>query len=372
MQRRLRRSFLLVLALTSFFFPRAQAAQAAFSATVSRPFFNPSTAETVVVNVAVPDSGKLTARVIDRDGYVVRLLVRDQLVHRGATALKWDGRDDLSRIVPDEAYSFKIDFVSGSHHETYFPANIPAPPVGIAVHSYDRYSGVLAYELPSASRVHIQAGTATTDGAGHAEGPVLKTIADQQPRTRGAVIEQWNGLDESGTISVSDLPHFAISILATPLPENAVITVGNRATNFLAYAATHHGASLLAPVTGHMHHSGLQAIDDVAPRLRLTLKDARWSESEKAWRTPNQNAVVRLALEGPASDRFAMHSKDIIVFLDEQRVVTAQSTTPATEIALTLPDTGIHTIAVNWVNGNGPVAVNALRCQRVDVQLTSR
>ena len=102
------------------------------------------------------------------------------------------------------------------------------------------------------------------------------------------------------------------------------------------------------------------------------MKDATWSESEKAWRTQNQNAVVRLALEGPASDRFAMHSKDIIVFLDGKRIVTAQSTTPATEIALTLPDTGIHTIAVNWVNGNGPVAVNALRCHRAEVHVTSR
>jgi len=372
MQRRLRRSFLFVLVLSSSFLPRAHAAQAPLSATVFRPFFNPSTAESVVLTAVVQQNGKLTARVIDRDGYVVRLLARDQVVHRGTTALKWDGRDDLSRVVPDEAYSFKIDFVSAGHRETYFPANTPAPPVGIAVRSYDRYSGVLAYELPSASRVHIQAGTAITDATGHAEGPVLKTIAEQQPRTRGAVIEQWNGLDESGTISVSDLPHFAISILATPLPENAVITVGNRAMSFLAYAAMHRGLSLLAPVTGHMHHSGLQAIDDVAPRLSLTMKDATWSKSDKAWQTKDQNAVVRLALEGPASDRFAMYSTDIMVFLDGQRVVTAQSTTPATEVALMLPGPGIHTIAVNWVNGNGPVAVNALRCHRGDVQVTSR
>jgi hypothetical protein len=328
-----------------------------------KSFFNPSTGEHFGLTLNVPERGKLTVLVLDRDGYSVRVLSADKTVTQGSTLLTWDGRDDAGVVVPDEAYSFKVDLVGGTHPQSYFPASMPTLPVSVPVRYYDRFSGILSYVLPTASRVHIQAGTAIIDAKGQPDGPVLKTVADRQPRSAGAVIEQWDGMDESKTIRVADLPHFAISILATPLPENSVITVGNRRATFVAYASERRGASLLpAGLHSSAHHAGLQAIDDTTPPLQVTMKNGVWSDREKAWRTDAPDGVIDVVLQGPTGSRFAMHSTGILVFVDGHRVATEQSTQPSTELRVELPNSGLHTIAVNWVNGNGPVAVNALRC----------
>ena len=75
----------------------------------------------------------------------------------------------------------------------------------------------------------MQAGTVQTDSKrGKATGPVLKTIVNREPRPTGPVIETWLGLDESGSFYVPDLRGFSVSVAATSLPENALISVGNQ------------------------------------------------------------------------------------------------------------------------------------------------
>src|SRR6266542_586800 len=316
---------------------------------VSKPFFNPSLGQDVAITVALPATGRLTALVVDRDGYPVRYLFRDEQVATGEHVLRWDGRDATGAIVPDEAYSLKLDLLAGKSRLTYFPAH--RPPVAaqtLRVRSYDPRAGIVSYELPVPSRVHIQAGSAVVSSTGKPEGPVLKTVVDEQPRIAGSVVESWNGFDESGTIYVPDQPHFVMSLVAAPLPENSIITVGNRARTFLEYVAHRHGTSLVSSQVAHANHAGLQAIDDVAPPLRLTISDG---------------APVRIIaeLQGPIAARFARRSEQIEIFVAGKRVATRKSTLP--RIAVTLPPTasGSHIVALNWVGRNGPVAVNALR-----------
>ena len=328
----------------------------------SKSFFNPSLGQSVSFAVTLPWPGKLSAAVLDRDGYIIRSLLRPQESPAGETTLMWNGRDDQGAVVPDEAYSFKIDLVSGTRHWTYFPAgHAPTMPQSVAIRSFDPRTGVLSYELPAPSRVHIQAGSAVLAGDGKPDGPVLKTVVDEQPRIGGSVIEQWNGLDESGTIYVPDQPHFVMSLVTAPLPDNSIITVGNRARTFLEYVAHRHGTSLVASHAAHAHHAGLQAVDDVAPPLQLTVANGVWSGTDKAWRGTE---AVRLVaeLEGPIAARFAKHSAEVEVFVDGKRVLTRKAELP--RIAIVLPPVtapGPHIVAFNWIGRNGPVAVNSLR-----------
>ena len=331
-------------------------------ARLSKSFFNPSLGQDVTITVAVPMAGRLAALVLDRDGYPIRSLARDQRVCAGDHLLRWDGHDATDAIVPDEAYSFKIDLTDNAQHLTYFPAARPAgPAAGIPVTSYDPGTGIITYRLPVASRVHIQAGTAII-AKGLAEGPVLRTVVERQPRVAGAVIDQWNGLDQSGTITVPEQPHFVMAIAASPLPENAVITVGNRSTTFVDYVLHRRGASLVVPTTAHTHHMGLQTLDDVAPALQVTPRNATWSTTQHAWMLPRTATLeVRVELQGPNATRFATQTQNVLVFLDGKRIDTKIAHDTCLELRVPIENQGVHILAVNWVGTNGPVAVNALR-----------
>jgi hypothetical protein len=187
-------------------------------------------------------------------------------------------------------------------------------------------------------------------------------VVDRQPRAAGSVIDQWNGLDQSGTITVPEQPHFVMAIAASPLPENAVITVGNRSKNFLDYVLHRHDASLVAPTTNHAHHAGLQTLDDIAPALQVTPRNATWSTTQHAWVLPTTATLqVHVELQGPNASRFATQAQNVLVFLDGKRIETKIAHDPHLELSVPIANNGTHILAVNWVGTNGPVAVNALR-----------
>ncbi len=191
------------------------------------------------ISFSIGASGSLTFQILDRDGFLTRKLVSETPVRKGKLSFEWNGRDDRGETVPDEAYSVKIDLTTGRKVNTYFPANAVGEELAVQPTYYDRRGAILAYKLPKASRVHIQAGTARIDPkTKEARGPVLKTIVNREPRVGGSIVESWAGMDEGGTIRVSDLPNFVIAIAASALPENSVIAVGNRTARFLDRAAT--------------------------------------------------------------------------------------------------------------------------------------
>jgi hypothetical protein len=335
------------------------------SVEVSKPFFNPSLGQRISITFAPTTPGDLSVLILDRDGYPVRILLARQSIKPGPLSLEWDGRDDHGIVVPDEAYSLKIDLTAAGQTATYFPAKTPPTAFSVTQGYYDRRTAVLGYKLPTPARVHIQAGTATLDArTGKPNGPVLKTVVNREPRPAGAVIENWNGFDESGTAYIPDLPHFLTAIAGTSLPENALLTTGNRTTTFLASAGARTGTSLLSPVTSHEHHAGLTALQDVAPRLHATVTNARWSPTERLWHT-RQDLLLEYRLDGPSATAFAQEPADLFVFIDRKKIKTIPS--PQDGQRLQIPVAGLapgpHVLALNWTSTYGPVAVNTLRFQ---------
>ena len=335
------------------------------SVAVSKPFFNPSLGQRISITFAPTAAGDLSVLIIDRDGYPVRNLVSRQPVTPGPFSLEWDGRDDHGIVVPDEAYSLKIDLTAAGQTVTYFPAKATPTAFSVTQGYYDRRTAILGYKLPTPARVHVQAGTATLDSrTGKPNGPVLKTVVNREPRPAGAVIENWNGFDESGTAYIPDLPHFLTAIAGTSLPENALLTIGNRTTTFLTRAGTRTGNSFLSPVAGHEHHAGLTALQDVAPRLRATVRNARWSPTDRLWHT-RQELVLEYRLDGPSATAFAQEPADLFVFIDRKKIKSIPS--PKDGQRLQIPLAGLapgpHVLALNWTSTFGPVAVDTLRFQ---------
>jgi hypothetical protein len=204
----------------------ASQARGITSVSVSRAFFNPRLGQTIRIFLAVDRPGLLSLLVVDSDNRVSRRLVSREPVEAGKLSRSWDGRDAEGGVVADGVYSLKIELRSPGRRDIYLPAGRNAKPVEVATTFYDRQNGVVAYRLPAPSRVFLQARSFR----------VSRTIVAGEPRTAGSVIDYWNGFDEFGKEYIAALPGFTISITATALPENAIITVGNRASPPLASA----------------------------------------------------------------------------------------------------------------------------------------
>src|SRR5215212_7470842 len=147
---------------------------------VSTPFFNPTIGQSMSLSFELAEAATVTAQVLDRDGVPVRMLADEQALGAGTHRFSWDGRSDAGAVVPDEAWSFRIDISAHGAIETYFSADGMAEMVQIKDVTYDRAGALLRYILPVASRVHLQAGIATTDPETKvATGPVLKTVVNR-------------------------------------------------------------------------------------------------------------------------------------------------------------------------------------------------
>ena len=339
------------------------------SVEVSRPFFNPTIGQKIDVAVALAKPGRLSIAILDRDGYLVRRLVTDAAAERETHHFEWNGRDDAGEIVPDEAYSLKIDFVGAdSSTASYFPAHEPAKEVKVEISGYDRLTGVFSYKLAAPARVHVQAGTSEVDPKTQKrDGPVLKTLANREPRPVGSVVENWDGFDETGSIYLPDLRGFAYAVAASSLPENALLVSGGEPGGFLKRAVVRSGRPLLPPTppTSHgAHHHGLSALEDASPVLGVRLDGARRAGTNGVFEAPAGNRVSgSVSLEGPSAAAFASQPGDLVIFVDGKRVKEIAKPTPGVRFDVSLAGlpSSEHVVAINWVSRYGPVAVSSVR-----------
>ena len=331
---------------------------------VSPPFFNPSLGQKEAIVFKLAGRADVTVSILDRDLVPVRTLPTLVKVS-GETRIEWDGRDDLGRVLPDEAYSLRVEAIAGNRHETYEPARGFMPTLSDPKRSYSPVSGVLRYELDTPSRVHIQAGEAVLVGNdGKRDGPVLKTIVDRAPRASGSVIETWDGFDESRTIHIPSLKNFAISILGASLPPNSIITIGSRAESFRDYISAIPGRKPVQQAHGahgHAQHIGLNAMEDHSPELSLAVSGER--DPEGRIRVSGKPLKVTVALNAKDAGLFLRPESELLLFLDEKpltkRTSEAASTTFSIDSASIPP--GEHRLTANWISSSGPVAVHATK-----------
>lgn len=333
---------------------------------LKRETFNPKAGETVGLAVMFRKPGRVSIQVVDRDGFVVRTIAATRAV-QGSCFFAWNGRDDAGRVVADEAYSFRIEWWDAKSRELWFPADHPSTPVSIPPRYFDRRSGTLAYTLPRASRVHIQAGSAVFDAAGKAiDGPVMKTIVNREPRSGGMIAEHWNGFDDRGGVFIADLEGFAIAIAAAPLSDGTVIAFGNRERTFVGEVAKRHGVSLFSHRhSTSEHHGGLTTLDDVSPSLQIDPMNATWSESEHAWFVHGDVVRLRLSLTGPTAAAFAQQPSRLHRFVNGRRVGETVPVAKIVEVPLQ-HDQSVQQVSINWRSEWGPLATDTIRVRVAD------
>jgi len=334
------------------------------SISLKRETFNPKAGDAVDLAVIFRKAGRASVEVVDRDGFVVRTIAVHKPV-QGGSSFHWDGRDEIGRVVADEAYAFRIEWADGKSRELWFPADQPSTPVSIPPRYFDRRSGTLAYTLPRASRVHIQAGSAVFDAQGKAiDGPVMKTVVNREPRSGGMIAEHWSGFDDRGAVFIADLEGFAIVIAASPFAAGTVIAYGNHERTFVAEAAKRRGTSVFSHRhSAAEHHAGLTTLDDVSPSLRVEPVNATWSAAERAWVVRGDTVRLRLSLSGPTSAAFARQPSRIHRFINGRRVGETVPVGKIVEVPLQ-HDQSVQRVSINWRSEWGPLATDTILVRR--------
>lgn len=326
--------------------------------------FNPSIGQKVNISLNLPCKGLFKLEVLDRDTYLVRTLLENE-IREGKQEFSWDGKSEDGEIVPDEAYSLRAIQRCGSAESGYFPASNTSKEVKVAVANYDPLNALLRYTLPVASRVHIQAGLATVDPkTKEPQGPVMKVPVNREPRLAGQIAEQWNGMAESdSSIYIPDLPNFAYSIFATELPENCFITVGNRTNSFTNWAITRKGQPLIHNKTNIHNHQGLDSLNDTAPQLKSSILNGHWDQANRIWEIESSKQLALSgSLEGITAAHFSKQPGLLEVFVDQKS--SLKNASPKSPFTLKVPfneTTGSHIVTLNWSSKYGPVAVNTIR-----------
>jgi hypothetical protein len=197
--------------------------------TVSRPFFNPALGQKVTIAFSIGRPGTVEVNILDSQRVTIRRILTRSKALPGSIRLDWNGRDEKGIPLPDGVYSLSIKLGWGGGSETYSPGALPPDEWIVYGATYDRRTAVIGYQLSKPASVLLTAQAFSARSAASATPDVLtKIVANWEPRVAGSVIEQWNGLDESGRVYLPEQAKFLFMIKARALPENAVITVGNR------------------------------------------------------------------------------------------------------------------------------------------------
>jgi hypothetical protein len=192
---------------------------------VSNASFNPSRGDDVTISYELSQASKVTVKVFDPDGGLVRSLVSHAERKIGKNEEVWDGRDDDGKPVPNEAFGFTIETDRGG---VYDPTTFSGGVVDdITSARFDREAGTVVYQLPEASRVLIRLGVK--------HGPMLKTLVDWEPRVEGSIIEYWDGRDEDNLILLREHGDFTALITHVSLPDATVIAYGNSDETYRDY-----------------------------------------------------------------------------------------------------------------------------------------
>lgn len=190
--------------------------------------FAPARGQTFPIPLVLEQPADVEITLYTSDGDLVRTLRSNEPLPPGTHNLLWDGKDATGAVLPDEAYIpvLKVKPTTGEEQiedprTTSGGETLENLPVEITA------AQDIAYTLPAPARVLIRAGIKG--------GPMLRSLANWQPRGPGRNIQHWDGRDSSGLVDLRGEPNLSILVTAFRLPEHAIITNGNTALDYRAY-----------------------------------------------------------------------------------------------------------------------------------------
>jgi len=282
---------------------------------LSRPSFNPTQKGKVELKYHLSRDAKVTVNVYDPDWALIRTIAKESAQKTGENTMTWKGVDDKGNIVPDEGYFFTIiaEDESGKkeiYDPTIFSGGVTHDIVDVKI---DREEHTIDYRMPEMGRVMIRVGIQG--------GPLMVTIVDWLPRVKGAVTEYWNGKDKDGLVDLLNTQKAKMIVTYFSLPENSVITYGNRNTTYRSYKKKQGKAVTLKPDRGILtenisHHYKLPRTIDYAPELTVDFSNTVEGKDNDVV-TLKGKTIVKVDLNKDDKEVFKNQQFEIAFFLDQ-------------------------------------------------------
>jgi len=216
----------LLLAVT-LYFPHLSDAQVNFGE-YTKFEFAPVRGETFPIPIRLEKPASLEISILTSDGDLVRTLPTTQALEPGIHTLTWDGKDKEGVIVPNEAYIPVLKFkLAGGEEQSIDPRETSGGEMVENLQVQITPTKDIAYFLPVSSRVLIRLGIKG--------GPMLRSLANWEPRGPGKNVQRWDGSDQNGIMDIRKETELDIFMMAFQLPKYSIITTGNKTTDYRAY-----------------------------------------------------------------------------------------------------------------------------------------
>jgi hypothetical protein len=180
--------------------------------------FDPARGESAQIRFRLSARAPTAVWIFDGRDLRIRAIDLGEL-DAGDHAAAWDGRDDLGRVVPPEAYTYAVSAASASEPAVWdLASNTGGEPISLSDLRWDASSGSVRYRVDEPARVRIRIGLAN-------DGPLLRTLIDWVPRAAGAHEEPWDGRDAAGVFELKGHPNLSLAADAFVLPRNTLLVV---------------------------------------------------------------------------------------------------------------------------------------------------
>jgi hypothetical protein len=280
---------------------------------ISTSSFNPTARQNVSILYVLSDKAKADICIYDPDFTLVRTLDGGSQA-AGSHRVAWDGKDQDGVTVPDEAYFFTIRAeTSGGVKDTYDPTQFSGGTgEDLTKADIDPISRAITYRLPAAARALIRIGVQ--------DGPLFNTLVDWKPRVAGEITEHWDGRDQDDHLDLFGHPRFTMLITYFTLPENSVITYGNRSTDYRAYKAAMRKDRVAKdrPTRTDVRvspHYSLPRTVDYSPNLSMTFAGAK-KDGSTGLPILTGKALVKVDIDEEDKTFFVNQQYEITFFLD--------------------------------------------------------
>lgn len=328
----------------------------------ARTEFAPANGETLAIPFDVQSAGEVELVVYTGDG--------DRIWSKGPKRLdagrhewQWDGRDHADRVVPDEAYHPVLVWEGESGKVTRDPRATSGGRRLGDLNVQLQSDGRIAYQLSEPARSLVRVGIDP--------GAMVEALTTWSPHSAGSVVQRWDGLGVVGEQSLRGHPKIAALVRAFSLPEQTIITAGNREQNYLAYRQQLSDERREANyVTADEGAIGYQPVRE-ATRPVSTLRPLDVSLEIVDGADGKHNGMP--VIDGPATFRVRMSERDRqlmqgrqyeVAFLHNYEFVSEEESgyTPIVwRWAGNEAEPGVNTMVVNIIGMQGRVGVAGVR-----------
>ncbi len=188
-----------------------------------RKAFDPSKGEAVTLGFEISRKADVAISFCDRLGRQVRQLSQPGS-GPGPCTFAWDGRRADGTLPAGSVFLFVIEAKTKDGRRATYNRAEGTGGIEVRPQTYvlDAKTGRIEYVLPKACMIRLRAGLK--------EGVLGRTLIDWEPRTAGRHIEEWDGKDASGMMTLLAHPDLDLRLTCYSLPDNTIITTGERAS----------------------------------------------------------------------------------------------------------------------------------------------